>query len=184
MPVMHPFEREIVVPQVKALQPRSVYMEIGSHDGGSAWYFGNMMEAGATIICVDVPGNRPKLLDTIKRLRDAGYTVELLAWRSQWIKTRDGVRAILDGRKIDVLLIDGDHDLPGVAVDADHYIPMVREGGLVIFHDAGSRITEVNLASARGHHYLPAVNAVWQYHAHGKRSLLVQAQSGTALVWV
>ena len=39
------------------------------------------------------------------------------------------------GDKIDVLFIDGDHTYAGVKADFDLWSPLVRPGGLVIFHD-------------------------------------------------
>lgn len=35
----------------------------------------------------------------------------------------------------DFLFIDGDHEIPGVISDWEMYSPLVREGGLIAFHD-------------------------------------------------
>jgi cephalosporin hydroxylase len=41
----------------------------------------------------------------------------------------------LDGCQVDVLHIDGDHSYDGVRADYEMYSPVVRPGGLVLFHD-------------------------------------------------
>ena len=42
---------------------------------------------------------------------------------------------MLGDRPIDLLMIDGDHSYEGVRRDFELYAPLVREGGLVAFHD-------------------------------------------------
>lgn len=37
----------------------------------------------------------------------------------------------------DAIFIDGDHSYEGVKADYNNYVPMVRSGGLVAFHDHG-----------------------------------------------
>ncbi len=49
--------------------------------------------------------------------------------------TRSDVDAILGGRKLDMLFIDGDHRLEGVTADYDLWRTTVRPGGFIIFHD-------------------------------------------------
>ena len=41
----------------------------------------------------------------------------------------------LENRKVDLLFIDGDHTFDGCMADVRRYMPMVREGGLIILHD-------------------------------------------------
>lgn len=40
-----------------------------------------------------------------------------------------------DNLKIDLLLIDADHSEPGVKADCERWIPLVKSGGIVMFHD-------------------------------------------------
>jgi predicted O-methyltransferase YrrM len=42
---------------------------------------------------------------------------------------------VLGGRKVDLLLIDGDHTYSGVKQDWKMYSPLVKKGGMVVFHD-------------------------------------------------
>ena len=41
----------------------------------------------------------------------------------------------LGGEKLDLLFIDGDHSLQGVAKDFAAYRGFVRDGGIIVFHD-------------------------------------------------
>ena len=47
---------------------------------------------------------------------------------------RTAAVAALDA-PIDVLMIDGDHTYAGVRKDFEEYAPLVRAGGLIVFHD-------------------------------------------------
>ena len=45
------------------------------------------------------------------------------------------VAAILAGREIDLLFIDGDHTYEGVKKDFEMYSPLVGQGAIIAFHD-------------------------------------------------
>jgi predicted O-methyltransferase YrrM len=42
---------------------------------------------------------------------------------------------MLGRKKIDLLFIDGDHTYEGVKADFEKYLPLVKKGGLIAFHD-------------------------------------------------
>lgn len=48
------------------------------------------------------------------------------------------LRDELDGRPIDVLVLDGDHSVTGIRQDLADYGPRVRPGGLILLHDIAS----------------------------------------------
>lgn len=50
-------------------------------------------------------------------------------------KTLNKINKILDGSKVDVLFIDGGHDYNSVIQDHYLYSQVVRDGGLIFFHD-------------------------------------------------
>jgi predicted O-methyltransferase YrrM len=50
------------------------------------------------------------------------------------LKTLEEVKRILGGEKADFLFIDGDYTYEGVKRDL-MYSPLVREGGIIAFHD-------------------------------------------------
>ena len=43
--------------------------------------------------------------------------------------------AALHGRELDYLFIDGDRTYEGVKRDFELYAPLVRRGGIIVFHD-------------------------------------------------
>jgi predicted O-methyltransferase YrrM len=45
------------------------------------------------------------------------------------------IEGILNGNKLDFLFIDGDHAYKGIKMDFQMYVPLVRKGGLIAFHD-------------------------------------------------
>ena len=51
----------------------------------------------------------------------------------------------------DLLFIDGDHEHAGVALDYERFSPLVRAGGLIVFHDALER---PGYAEVRVHEFL------------------------------
>ena len=61
--------------------------------------------------------------------------VHFLTGDSHDAATRDAIEQRLDGREVDVLFIDGDHSEAGVERDFELYADLVRDGGLVVFHD-------------------------------------------------
>jgi len=176
----------IVREHVAAIDPRRTYLEIGSRHGGSLRVFGRMMEPGARLIAVDRPSPPPqgnqgeRLLAMADELRrEDGYDVRVILGSSYDPTVAEKVIAAVGDRMVDVLLIDGDHSIHGVACDAYHYAPLVRPGGVVIFHDCGEC---ENDGMARKHR--PSVNAVWRDLGEHKNTLLVQGFTGFGLVWV
>ena len=49
--------------------------------------------------------------------------------------TLERVRTFFADRPVDVLFIDGDHTYAGIRSDYEMYGPLVRDGGIVAFHD-------------------------------------------------
>jgi len=185
-PLMNPWALGIVLEHVAKIDPKKTYLEVGSRHGGSLQRFGRMMDGGAKLLAVDYPSPPPKnnkgekLVETAKYLREQdGYDADVILGSSFDPKTVELVKQVLGDRPVDVLLIDGDHSIHGVACDAYNYAPLVRPGGLVIFHDCGEC---ENDGMARRHR--PSVNAVWRDLGERKNTLLVQGFTGFGLVWV
>jgi predicted O-methyltransferase YrrM len=51
------------------------------------------------------------------------------------VKIRKKLERILKGKRFDMLFIDGDHSYEGVRRDHEQYESLVRDGGLIAFHD-------------------------------------------------
>lgn len=111
-----------------------VICEIGAHRGGSLSLFCKAASKNATIISVDIdyPFNR-KIAN--KFLSDQGQRIICIKGDSREIRTIKNVKRVLKGKLIDLLFIDGDHSFLGVTSDYSNYSPLVKEGGLIAFHD-------------------------------------------------
>lgn len=118
---------------VSGLRPRAV-CEIGAAGGGTAFIFAHAAAADATVISVDLAFDAPRR-SALPRFAREGQTIHCVWGDSHADSTRARVGALLGGRPLDLLYIDGDHSYEGVRADFRMYAPLVRPGGLVVFHD-------------------------------------------------
>ncbi len=105
-----------------------VVLEIGSDHGGTLWAW-QQIPSVRRVVAVDLPlggFHSGRSLDT--------HGVEVVYGDSHKTETLDEVRDLLGGQ-VDLLFIDGDHTLDGVKSDYEMYSPLVRDGGIVGFHD-------------------------------------------------
>jgi cephalosporin hydroxylase len=135
-PIQYPEE---FVPFLELLlreSPSSV-LEIGTAQGSSFFMLCQVAAGDARLATLDLQLPHSDLVRSFAR---SHQTVMPLEGDSKASDVRARVNSIFsDG--LDVLFIDGDHSLEGVAADFGAYEPLVRPGGLVVFHD----IVEDNL---------------------------------------
>lgn len=138
-----PAELERAVTLIASRRPR-VVVEIGRMTGGTLAAWCECATEDALLISIDLPGGRwggenvtAAHRDRMRSLARPGQQLELVDADSHDPATRRRVLELLltarDG--VDLLFIDGDHTLPGVAADYATYAPMVADGGLVALHD-------------------------------------------------
>jgi predicted O-methyltransferase YrrM len=116
-------------------------MEIGTFRGGTLFVFSQLAAPRATVISLDfhfsflgkVYGALQKPL--LRKFVRNGKSLFLLRQNSHLPETLNVIRHILNGHELDFLFIDGDHSYEGVREDFMMYSPLVREGGLIAFHD-------------------------------------------------
>lgn len=116
-------------------------MEIGTFRGGTLFVFSQLAAPGATMISLDfhmsffgkVYGALQKPL--LRKFVRNGKSLFMVRENSHLRQTLDTIRNILQGHELDFLFIDGDHSYEGVREDFMMYSPLVREGGLIAFHD-------------------------------------------------
>lgn len=98
---------------------RPLVVEIGIYRGATRAFYEELL--GAEYICLDInPETNPDILGDTKS--DATY---------------DALVRRLDGRKIDLLFIDGDHKYGAAKSDYERYSPLARH--LVVLHDVIAR---------------------------------------------
>lgn len=115
---------------VRALEPRSV-CEIGTSYGGTSFLLSRLLPSRTRLIGIDLfVKNRVQLRHFARPRR-----LHLIDGASAAPRTVAKVRRLLGEEKIDVLFIDGDHRYDGVAGDFLAYRELVREGGIIAFHD-------------------------------------------------
>ncbi|MEO5342024.1 MAG: class I SAM-dependent methyltransferase [Gammaproteobacteria bacterium SHHR-1] len=128
-----PAEITALAQAVQALQPRLI-LEIGTASGGTALIWSYL--ASEALISCDIKDMTPQR-PLFSRFPPPGSQcqVSLLSGNSHEPGFRAQVEAVLDGRPVDFLFIDGDHTEAGVTADYRDYKHLVRPGGLIAFHD-------------------------------------------------
>lgn len=116
-------------------------MEIGSANGGTAVLFSKISMNTAKIICLDLPfGIFKKTFSLMRSFLFKAFLTKsqslfLVEKNSTYISTRDEILRILNGDLLDLLFIDGDHSYKGVKNDFELYSPIIKDGGIICFHD-------------------------------------------------
>lgn len=125
---------------LRAECPRRL-VEIGTNRGGTLYALCRVAASDAVLVSIDLPGgdfgggyteSEAAQLESYARL---GQEMHLIRKDSHDNQTREELAAVLGGEPIDFLLIDGDHTYAGVKRDFELYEPLVREGGIIAFHD-------------------------------------------------
>lgn len=125
---------------VQALKPRTV-MEIGTAKGGTLLLLCKAASPDATVISLDLQygrngGGYPRWKErTFRKFVSPGQTLHLIRGDSHQPSSLAQVERLLDGRKLDLLLIDGDHSYEGVRKDFQMYSPLMSETGVIALHD-------------------------------------------------
>jgi predicted O-methyltransferase YrrM len=130
-------------PLVSLLKRRKLktIVEIGTAKGGTFYAWCKIAEPDATIVSIDLPGGpfgggySTKDIKKFKKYKRKNQRLYFLRKDSQDRATKEELIKILKGRKIDFLFIDGDHRFSGVKKDWRLYSPLVKNNGLIVFHD-------------------------------------------------
>jgi len=119
-----------------------VVVEIGTADGGTLFLLSQIASSDATIISIDLPEGEyggefypDWKVSFYKSFVKESQKMHLIRADSHDSKTLSEAKQILERRKIDFLLIDGDHSYNGIKKDFEMYSPLVKKGGLIAFHD-------------------------------------------------
>ena len=129
------------------MQPR-VVVEIGSLRGGWLYAIAPTCQLPSWFLGIDPADNDSRNRVTFE-LNKEGREIYWLKGDSHDKRTLEEAQRLLGKSPIDVLHIDGDHSEAGVLKDWEMYGPLVRPGGLVLFHDADNPTEEVPAAFAK-----------------------------------
>jgi predicted O-methyltransferase YrrM len=137
---------------VKSVHPQTV-LEIGTHRGGTLYLWTRLAQPNATLISIDLPGGKfgggysPFRIPIYKKFARASQQIHLLRADSHAATTLEKTKRLFAGRRIDFLFIDGDHTYEGVKNDYQMYSPLVRSGGLIVFHDIAGNYADTQVKS-------------------------------------
>jgi len=112
-------------------QPEQV-CEIGTADGGTNFLLSQALPSTRLMIGIDLYVKNSSKLHYFSR---ANQQLNFINGSSSAKFTIGKVKQILAEKKLDLLFIDGDHSYDGVKQDFLNYRHLVRDGGLIIFHD-------------------------------------------------
>jgi predicted O-methyltransferase YrrM len=122
-------------------RPRTV-LELGTFHGGTLFLFSRVAVEDAVLVTVDLPaglfgGGYPRSWARFLRgFARGAQKIHLVRGSTRSTRTRERVESIFGGlQKVDFLFIDADHRYEGVRADYEEYAPLVRDGGIIAFHD-------------------------------------------------
>jgi predicted O-methyltransferase YrrM len=118
---------------IQGLRP-GILLEIGSQGGGNLRLFSQVASPTARIASVDIKFTRREIFG-YQSLVKPTQRLTCLGADSHAARTHHSITEWLRGDSLDFLFIDGDHSYGGVAKDFEMYSPLVREGGIIAFHD-------------------------------------------------
>jgi cephalosporin hydroxylase len=129
----HQIEAEILalLDWASEIAPRSI-CEIGTAMGGTTYLLGQSLPSVQDLIGVDLHVRRQHRLRFFSR---SDQRLTFFDGSSYAPETVERVSRHLNGRKLDLLFIDGDHSFNGVASDFAAYRHFVRDGGIIVCHD-------------------------------------------------
>ena len=124
----------------KERKPKTI-LEIGTAKGGTLFCFCKLALKDSTIISIDLlggpfGGGYPEWkIPIYQSFTKTNQKLYLLRKDSHKEETIEEVRKILGDNKLDFLFIDSDHTYEGCKKDFVMYGPLVKNEGIVAFHD-------------------------------------------------
>ena len=135
---LHFLEGKFLYWLARQVPQEGLAMEIGSFKGKSSCFLAAGLPAMAKLICVDTWNNDAMPYDSQSDVLPE--FVKNTATYQQQIEIRRGHSlevASTWSRTIDFLFIDGDHSYEGCSTDLAAWLPFIKQGGWIAFHDSG-----------------------------------------------
>jgi len=127
--------------EILSTQKPKIILEIGTANGGTLFLL-SKISSTAIILSIDLPEGSfggefypDWKIPLYKSFARDSQKIHLIRSDSHHKNTLSEVKKILGRKKIDFLLIDGDHFYNGIKKDFEMYSPLVKKGGLIAFHD-------------------------------------------------
>ena len=125
---------------IYGFNPKNI-LEIGTANGGTFFLLSRLSGEDSTLISIDLPINAYiggidyKSKAFYKSFALNSQKIEIIRGDSHKKSSLREVKGYLNGDKLDLLFIDGDHTYKGVKKDFKLYSPLVRKHGIIAFHD-------------------------------------------------
>ena len=116
---------------VQAYTPKYV-CEIGTADGGTNFLLSQSLPDVKLMVGIDLFVKNKSRLSLFSK---STQEIRFVNGSSYNDRTVNQVKQILGDRQLDLLFIDGDHNYEGVKKDFLKYKYLVRDGGIIVFHD-------------------------------------------------
>lgn len=131
--------------QILVKQKPKLILEIGTSNGGTLFLLCKIFSPDTIIFSIDLPHGKfggdlypDWKIPFYKSFKENQQNLHLIRANSHDASTLDQLKNLLGEKKLDFLLIDGDHTYEGVQRDFEMYSQLVKEGGLIAFHDIKS----------------------------------------------
>jgi predicted O-methyltransferase YrrM len=118
---------------IRPLKPKAV-CEIGAAGCGTTFLLTQAVASNALLITIDLAFTASRE-GALKSFAMPGQQLVCLREDSHLPETLHLVKRQLAGQQLDVLYLDGDHSYKGIKTDFEFYSPLVKPGGLIVFHD-------------------------------------------------
>lgn len=139
-PVQVRYEIKSLLEFLEKRKPKTV-LEIGTARGGTLFLESRVASEDAILVSIDLPytsfsgGYYFWQRSLYKLFALPNQQIHLIQSNSHDKKTLEEVKKIFNGKKVDFLFIDGDHSYEGAKKDFELYSPLVKEDGILAFHD-------------------------------------------------
>lgn len=126
-----------LIKKVKEYKPE-VFGEIGTFECGNLFLMTHAIPSIKKVVAIDLVFQHKGLFEAL-----SGFDRELGFFEgySTCNKIFRKVKHFLGDDKFDLLFIDGDHTYEGVKGDFEKYRCLVKDGGLIVFHDVVPDLT-------------------------------------------
>jgi hypothetical protein len=120
---------------VKRLPRGAVCVEIGSYLGASTIVIASNLGCTSKLYCVDTWMNDAMSEGPRDTYREFLQNTAVLSERITAVRSTSAAAASEFSAEIDFLFLDGDHSYDGCKADVEAWLPKVKAGGIVAFHD-------------------------------------------------